>query len=144
MLEQHKGGEEFFNHLDIAIQQYPIVYQLLIKLNTFRNKEHMYSPRIIASGKFGRFFRNYFKLPDIVVNGDLRKGKTIDDLSYMKEMIKDQDFIFIDDSFYSGKTRMAINNELSKYNGKIIQTFVVYDGSIEKDDTVQSLYRYHK
>ena len=65
------------------------------------------------------------------------------DLSYLRPIIRGNDFIFVDDSYYSGTTRDIINAELNKYGGKITRTFVVYDGSKEKDDSVFSLYRYY-
>jgi len=72
----------------------------------------------------------------------LRKGESIIDLSPFN--VYNKNFIFIDDSFYSGKTRNCIDAELQKYDSKIIRTIVCYDGSKEKDDTVSSLYRYYK
>lgn len=140
MIEKHEGGEKFFEHLDKAVQQEPILDQLL---NMIGENTSMLHP-IVLSGGFGRYFHNTMKteIPLLVVNGGLRKGEPVDDLSYLG--LTGVEFIFIDDSFYSGKTRDAINQELEKHGAKIVQTFVIYDGSLEKDDTVHSLYRYHR
>lgn len=103
---------------------------------------------IIASGKFGSFFNNWWNANTnynnklIIVNGGLRVGNKID-LSYIKDYIKNKKFIFIDDSFYSGKTRNTIKNELEKYNANLNKTYVIYDGSKARDDNVCSLYRYY-
>lgn len=144
-LEQHKEGEKFFDHLDKAIQQKPIVNQLLDLIGDNKN--------IIVSGKFGWFLSMYLGINVahkyrnfLVVNGGLRKGEKIKilDLSYQRdEDLNGLEFIFVDDSFYSGKTRDAVKENLNKYNAKLIHTYVVYDGSKKKDETVSSLYRYY-
>ncbi len=53
--------------------------------------------------------------------------------------------ILFDDSFYSGTTRDKIENKLKTIHSeaKIIGTYVVYDGSIAKQYTVYSMFRYH-
>jgi hypothetical protein len=138
-LSQHKGGEKFFDHLDKEIQKEPIINELI---NMIDNEN------IIVSGKFGIFFNNYIKsfcsnYNVIVVKGGLRVGKEIDNLSYLKEQICDKEFLFIDDSFYSGITRNVIKTELERLGGKLTKTLVVYDGNKKKDHTVKSLYRYY-
>lgn len=141
MLEDHEGGAVFFDNLDKAVQQKPILYELLdlVKSNTDSKKTY----GVIVSGKFGRYFANHVQCgePFLIVSGGLRKGNPIDDLSCSS--IKDTDFIFLDDSFYSGVTRDVIKNELEKNGARLVKTFVIYDGSKEKDDTVHSLYRYY-
>ncbi len=152
MLEKHQGGEEFFNHLDQAVQQNPIVNQIYKKAYFWIVESRLESPAFIVSGKFGRFFDNwhitepgiYESLPIIVVNGGMRKGIPIDRLTYLKDLIKDRAFIFIDDSFYSGKTRNAVKAEIVRLGGALFKTFVIYDGSVTQDPDVESLYRYHK
>lgn len=144
-LEQHKEGEIFFDHLDKAIQQKPIVDQLFDIVGENKN--------IIVSGKFGWFLFMYlginvaYKYRNfLVVNGGLRKGEEfkILDYSYQRdEELNGLDFIFIDDSFYSGKTRDVIRNKINKHGANLIYTYVVYDGSKERDNTVSSLYRYY-
>ena len=53
MLEQHIGGEIFFDHLDQAIQTEPIIEQLYNMVERYN-----YDVNIIVSGKFGTFFSN--------------------------------------------------------------------------------------
>lgn len=139
MLEQHKGGEKFFDHLDLAVQSQPIVDELL---------ELIQEKNIIVSGKFGVFFSNYIKdqgrgLNLILVSGGLRKDTTIEDLEYMKTDIRRRDFVFVDDSFYSGKTRDVVKHEIERNGGTLKTTYVIYDGSRVKDTSVKSLYRYY-
>jgi len=139
-LEQHEGGEKFFDNLDKSIQETSIIYDLYNLIEEDKRNN------IIVSGKFGVFFTNLFHShPNIIlVNGSLRKNNKINDLEYLSNKIKDKNYIFIDDSFYSGKTRNSIKKEIERLDGNLINTYVVYDGSKEKDDTVISLYRYYK
>lgn len=144
-LEQHTGGETFFDNLDKEVQRKPIVDQLLELIEGNKN--------IVVSGKFGWFLYTYLGIKIaykyrnfLIVNGGLRKGEPIRflDSSYIRdEGLDNLDFIFVDDSFYSGKTRDIINKELNKYDSKIIKTYVIYDGSINKDESVISMYRYY-
>jgi len=145
MLEQHTGGEIFFDHLDKAIQTTPIINQLYDLVFQYHD-----DVKIIVSGKFGNFFSNWFtatfKTDEMIinVNGGLRTGDLIDNLDYLKSYIKDKKYIFLDDSYYSGKTQRAVRNEIERLGGKLINTFVIYDGSVNKSDDVKSLYRYYK
>jgi len=145
MLEQHVGGEIFFDHLDKAIQTTPIINQLYDSIFKYHD-----DVKIIVSGKFGNFFSNWFtahfKTDEMIinVNGGLRKGDLIDNLDYLKSYIKDNRYIFLDDSYYSGKTQRAVRNEIERLGGKLVNTFVIYDGSVNKSGDVKSLYRYYQ
>jgi hypothetical protein len=134
MLREHEGGEKFFDALDANLQNGDIVHELWRKVPDCK---------AIVSGKFGRFFMNLYPGYDtIVVNGGLRKGP-IDSLEYIKDSINGRNFIFIDDSFYLGRTRDKIKAEIEKWGGRLIGTYVIYDGSRVKDETVTSLFRYY-
>lgn len=142
MIESHQGGTIFFDNLDRAVQKKPILYALLDLVHTTIDPKRDYG--ITVSGKFGRYLVNhvdYHSQPFIIVNGGLRKGNPIDNIS--NAIPKGTDFIFLDDSYYSGSTRDVIKNELEKHGTRLAKTFVIYDGSKEKDDTVHSLYRYY-
>jgi len=54
-----------------------------------------------------------------------------------------RDFILLDDSFYSGQTRNLIQAELERHGGRIVHTYVVYDGSRNRDPEVTGMYRYY-
>lgn len=144
-LEEHEGGEVFFDNLDEKIREKGII-DTLIK---FVSEKEMVLPynlpqNIVVSGKFGRTFSSLYTpiLPIIVFNGGLRKGEKIDSILEGID-VKGERFIFIDDSFYSGKTRDVIKEELERNGATLEQTYVVYDGSLEKDENVHSLYRYY-
>jgi hypothetical protein len=138
MIEEHEGGEVFFNNLDEAMKNKSIITSLFHMIED-------YPYNIILSGKFGLYLSNKFVFPReyFLVNGGLRKGKKIISLEPNKEGIKGNEFIFLDDSFYSGKTRNAIRTEIEKWGGTLTNTYVCYDGAKEKDETVKSLYRYY-
>lgn len=141
MIKQHKGGEEFFDHLDESLKQKDYILALYTKAKNELRRGFI----CVVSGKFGLYFSQL--MTDsicITVNGGLRKGEKIISLEPFKNDIKDKDFVFFDDSFYKGRTRNAVKNEIEKWGGKLIATYVCYDGSHIKDETVHSFYRYHK
>jgi hypothetical protein len=144
MLEEHKGGKAFFDHLDAEVQRESIMKELLDIIG--RRFTHC---KVICSGKFGIFLNNlagymkpWFAGNMLLVPGGLRCGGTVD-LEYVKDLINGWKFVFIDDSFYSGKTRDIIKAEIERLGGNLVTTYVIYDGSKVKDYTVNSLYRYY-
>ena len=145
MLSDHEGGEKFFDNLDENLRDKTFL-DILIKFikETYLSKTNIVINLVVVSGKFGRFFINRLgstKGNIVIVNGGLRIGEEIDNLSYLD--LKGTNAIFIDDSFYSGKTRDIIKKELELRGSSLHETFVIYDGSKEKDDHVHSLYRYY-
>lgn len=153
-LSQHEGGEKFFDLLDEKIRTVPGV---IIKLLSTIPKEKR--SRVICSGKFANklnmniMFNIVNKTDDtelckdfkymITVEGGLRKTKELD-LSDLRKTIEGNNYIFIDDSFYSGATRNVIRDEIVRCGGTLTDTYVVYDGSHKKEDNVHSLFRYYE
>ena len=78
----------------------------------------------------------------IVVNGSLRKEGIFVEFEKEYNFI-DKRLIFIDDSYYLGRTRNKIKTAIEMQNGQLISTYVFYDGSKIKDDHVHSFYRYY-
>lgn len=78
----------------------------------------------------------------IVVNGGLRGNNEIINF-YDYYDIKEKDIVFIDDSYYLGRTRDKIKYMIQKHGGNLLCTYVFYDGSRVKDDLVHSFYRYY-
>ena len=144
-LKQHKGGENFFTLLDYNIQNNK---DLILQMIDFITINYDY---IIVSGNFGRAFysysNNYYTNIDvnkiIIVNGNLRKGVCVDKFWNFYN-IQNKKTIFIDDSFYSGKTRNVIQKAVEEQGGKLIHTFCYYDGSKVKENNVSSFYRWYK
>lgn len=144
LLETHVGGEIFFNHLDEVIRSEPTILDELIQLIPSDEKYNY-----VVSGQFGLVFANYYHNTYyrnryiLTLPGNLRHTKKPIDLSWLK--LQDDSFIFIDDSFYLGRTRHIIDITLQTFfQTKIESTYVVYDGSKQYDPTVHSLYRFHK
>ena len=139
MLETHKGGHVFFDNLDKALQDESILDLLIEKIP--ENKS------IAVSGKFGLFFMGYyyakFKTDKNIIYfpGGLRNNNP--EILIPKNHIEGRKFIFIDDSFYLGRTRDKIKEYIESNGWSLYHTFVIYDGSRNLDLNVSSLYRYY-
>jgi hypothetical protein len=143
MIREHVGGEAFFDNIDKAVQRTEYVAELYRRAVADFGTVSFGS---ISSGKFGLYFTQTMqrKFPVcLTVNGGLRSGEKIITLEPFRERIQSRDFIFFDDSFYKGRTRDAVQSEIEKWGGRVIATYVCYDGSYKKDPTVRSLYRYY-
>lgn len=144
-LMEHEGGREFFDALDEKLRNDDSLINMMIN----KVLENEIFDFIITSGKFGSAFKeycekhmdNYFNKKIIVVNGNLRKESEVIDYSN-KYNISNKKVIFIDDSYYLGRTREKIRLSIEKNGGELINTYVFYDGCKEKDEHVHSFYRY--
>lgn len=79
----------------------------------------------------------------IVTNGGIRLGN---EALIFKDKLLCKNWIFIDDSYYLGRTRAGISVALKKIrpDASIFETYVIYDGSMGRADKVKSMYRYSK
>lgn len=145
---QHEGGEKFFDLLDDKIR---IDIDLIHNMINFILDSNIYFDYIIVSGKFGRVFSNYINNNEtklsihniITVNGGLRKNNSIENFWEIYD-IKNKKLVFVDDSFYSGKTMNAIKNAIESNDGELVKTFCYYDGSENKLENVESFYRWYR
>lgn len=135
------GGELFFSYIDHRFRNYAIVEQLLTLAEDHEN--------VVISGNFGRFLIEYYKIATrnrfknvTWVHGKLRMNKLVVPQE-QQQLLRGKEWVLIDDSFFSGTTRDKIAKVISEYGGEFVKTFVVYDGSPEKDESVISLYRYY-
>lgn len=144
-LRQHKGGENFFDAIDEMMRN----DVLLITMLTGKVLEFGKFDNIIVSGTFGKLYKEYatknmpsvFSEKIVVVPGGLRNGTKV--TPFWEEIeVTNKKFVFLDDSFYLGRTRNVIKEAIEENKGKLVKTFVFYDGSKEKDKTVESFYRY--
>ena len=150
-LDKYKGGEGYFNELDGMVKNNETLMVLFL-LYAVRDSG---SYNVILSGEIGlRYMQlqlqnkipNYINL--MVVNGRLRKGNEItggimSNYEVIPEDLGGMDVIFIDDSFYSGRTANKITEFVESRCGTVIGNYVFYDGSKEKYDDVKSIYRYY-
>lgn len=145
-LMEHEGGEKFFDAIDEKLRNDTLLISMMIN-KVLENENFDF---IITSGKFGNVFKDYcekymstnFNNKVIVVNGSLRKGNEIIDYSNEYDVC-DKKVVFIDDSYYLGRTRDKIKASLEENKGTLISTYVFYDGSKIKDENVHSFYRYY-
>lgn len=145
-LQKHGGGESYFDELDAMVKNDAELMASYI--DYIINKENIHS--IIVSGEIGHKIRElqlnglinqYFNL--VTVNGGLRKWwRCVEDIDISDIICRK--FIFLDDSFYSGKTATKVKHAVLNNGGEIVKTYVFYDGSPIRHDDVVSLYRYYK
>lgn len=146
-LNIYHGGDAFFDAID---QEIRINQKLLLQmLEKIQDLEY---DAIIVSGSFGKTWEKFYHQAAhsyltnpkdlIIVNGSLRDG-TIQENNINIDTINGKRFIFIDDSFYLGRTRDKIKTFIEKHHGIFLETYVFYDGSIQKEKEVHSFYRYY-
>lgn len=148
ILKQHEGGEEFFDALDAMVRgDMDILHTFLNFVYSEIGDTGEYS--LILSGQFGNalmgiYGTNLFEdFSDVIlVEGGLRSGKT--PIIFKQNFTKTK-FILLDDSFYSGTTKNAIECALKIVDSqaKIMKTFVIYDGSKTKEYNLYSMFRYY-
>ena len=139
LLEQYIGGQIFFTELDKAVKfDEKILCELVDAV-----KDEYPDTLTIASGEIGLAMHNYGVNIDFLVPGGLRFEPSKINLAPFKSMICGRQFIFIDDSYFSGKTVAVVREEVERLGGELLGTYVAYDGSKEKKDDVWSLYRYY-
>ena len=114
-LIEHECGESFFDAIDEKLRD----DEKLINMMIDKVKENEDFDYIIVSGKFGSVFYEYasnyqddLKEKIIVVNGGLRKDNVI--TSFWENFnIQNKRIVFIDDSYYLGRTRNKIKEAIS-------------------------------
>lgn len=144
LLAKHGGGREFFDALDDSIKSITNKDMILalVKGN--------HSEWVATSGEFGDTLYELWKAGSfkckglVVFNGKMLTHKTGVSGFYPKEFdINGKDFIYVDDSYFSGSTAKKINDFLLEHNSKIKSVSVIYDGSKEKRKMVKSFFRYY-
>lgn len=139
LLEQYIGGQIFFTELDKAVKfNKEILLQLVDAV-----KEKYPHCLTIASGEIGLSMHNLGVNIDYIVPGGLRFEPEKINLEPFAENINNKLFVFIDDSYFSGKTALIVKEEIERLGGILLGSYVAYDGSKEKNETVNSLYRYY-
>ena len=148
ILKQHEGGEEFFDALDAMVRgDMNILHTFLNFVYSEIGDTGEYS--LILSGQFGnalmsiygaKLFEDFSSV--ILVEGGLRSGKTP---TIFRQTFVNTKFIMLDDSFYSGTTKDAIERALKMIDSqaRIVKTFVIYDGSKVKKNNIFSMFRYY-
>jgi hypothetical protein len=143
LIKKYSGGKEFFKYLDQEIKNNEDIILSLVSGN-----ENEY---IVSTGGFGNLLdRLYddgkFKCKGLLVfNGKmLTKDKGVTTWSPAEFDLENKEFLFVDDSLFSGSTWKKIDEFLKENGSKIKEISVVYDGSVDKNPMVRSFYRYYK
>lgn len=141
LLEQYIGGQVFFTELDKAVKfDSDILEDLMDALHEeFGDKAFI----TIASGEIGLALHNFGIPVDLLVPGGLRFDPTKINLTPYRHEIVGKNVIFVDDSYFSGKTFAVIKEEVEGLGGTMLGAYVAYDGAKDKDTAVHSLYRYY-
>lgn len=152
------GGNVFFDKIDSEIKKKEN-QDIIIELFNQIYSDFNYNYNMILSGGFGDIIMYLIKTKRIVCKGSILQvaGGITSHFNNMSDMkindvkiekvvgdIYNKDFIFIDDSYYSGTTKISIDNLLRKFfKSKIIKTYVIYDGNTKKSSDRISLYNYY-
>ena len=140
LLEQYIGGQIFFTELDKAVKfDSNILIQLVDKVKI----DYARDVKTIASGEIGLAMHNLGIQVDFLVPGGLRHDPSKINLTPFVDKIINKKFVFIDDSYFSGRTAFVVQEEIEKLGGIFIGSVVAYDGAKHKDPKVDSLYRYY-
>jgi hypothetical protein len=143
LLKQYVGGRPFFDALDEYIKNHE---EMMLALVTDMENEYIISSGVFGDKLYNLYERGLFKAKGVTVfNGKIctkKKGVTC---WYPPDIdIDNKEFIFVDDSTFSGRTIKVIDNYLKRYhNSGIYGVSVAYDGSKERDPKIKSLYRYY-
>ena len=120
LLKEHpEGGEKFFDALDLLIRGDSDILSMFLDF-VMNNLSENITYGVVLSGKFGCVLYNnygyilskYFDGGIILTNGGIRKGEP----AYLGVTeLSCTNYVFLDDSYYSGKTKSGIEEALKKY-----------------------------
>lgn len=152
------GGNIFFDELDSRIKT-PKNLDIIVKLFEKIYSKFGLDYNLVVSGGFGDLVMFLLKRGDIKCKGtvlqvsggltshftDMNKIKKVKEVNIQKQSddINNKDFIFVDDSFYSGTTGYSIDQFLKRLGSKILKTYVIYDGNDTKSSNRIALYNYY-
>lgn len=158
ILKNKKGGNTFFDDLDSEMKKSNNLDLIESLFNRIYEK-YSQNFNLVVSGGFGDFIIYLIRKDIIKCKGSIlqltgsltshfNKLNTLNTnksavIVYQKGEISNKEFIFVDDSYYSGTTGKVIDVFLSDYNSSIINTFIMYDGNDKKSDSRNSLFNYY-
>ena len=134
-LRIYSGGELFFDKMDEDIKSNRRILQALFDL-----KEKIFpNHSVIMSGEVAERAKEFGFGVDVMVNGGLRKNE----ICCNSPPQSNGKFVFIDDSFFQGRTCEKVKQWLAHTGNLLEYCLVGYDGCREKLPYVISLYRYY-
>lgn len=141
LLATHGGGEGYFSTLDARLQ-------LRENLDIVKALFSGLDGDLVVTGSFGHYLRDlrrFHLIPGLHLlhfSGGLRHGD-LPRVLFSSRQRQVREYTFVDDSYYSGKTYRAIARMLTAMGSSARRIRVVYDGSVERDRNISSLYRYY-
>jgi hypothetical protein len=145
LLSTHNGGISFFGAFDDSMRD-SNNEDIIIEM--FKNLKNNW---IISSGGFGDTVYKMWEdgkikcLGMLIFNGKMYTRKKGVTSWYPHNFdISNKDYVFVDDSLFTGNTYKKIDDYLrSEYESQISKVCVIYDGSRQKNSNVESLFRYY-
>lgn len=137
---------EFYSALDESYRQEWIRDALL---------DWLWHPNLVLSGGFGGYLAEKIKSDNLpfdylLFNGQLREGRKPelwDSHSYTRNFYEEgytPTWWFIDDSYYSGRTKLVLSKELKEYSEyKLTNTVVIYNGCPRWSPDVNAVYSWY-
>lgn len=150
-VEQAVGdGTPFFDHLDEALRSDRWFMPLRMFYEMRDNKvlhgpfggRPIQYPDLALTGTFGRRFARHMQKHETfntyVFPGNLRH----EDLPPIPLDLTGHRFVFMDDSYYRGRTYQKIKSRIEQAGGEMLWAMVLYDGSREPP-VIPSFFRFH-
>lgn len=151
-----RGGNEFFDKIDDKIKtNNSIILSLFNRINL----DYGFDYNLVVSGGFASIVSDMISKKEIICKGtilfvsggitshlnNMDKIQKVKEVNIRKQIgdIENKDFIFVDDSYYSGTTEFSINHFLKQFKSRILKTYVVYDGNDKKSKNRISIYNYY-
>jgi hypothetical protein len=146
-LAEESGGRSYFTRLDAEVKKQPKLLAEYIKYVTDRSGVY----DVVVSGEIGDRYAELQcagEIPDninlFLLPGGLREDPTkLASKGHCCEFSQGKEFIFLDDSYYSGKTLNAVTDYMRCVGEGVKHAYVFYDGSPVRNKDVSSLYRYY-
>ena len=146
-LAEESGGRSYFTRLDAEVKKQPELLAEYMKYVTDRSGVY----DVVVSGEIGDRYAELQRAGEIPDNinlfllpGGLREDPTkLASKGRHCENSRRKEFIFLDDSYYSGKTLNAVTDYMCCVGGSVKHAYVFYDGSPARNKDVSSLYRYY-
>ena len=159
ILHQEGGGEQFFDRIDDVIKD-PKNLDITLSLFNKIYEKYNHDYNLVVSGSFGKKLLELNKKGKIHCSGTfvlmvgsitshqnkmglITKNKEVKIEFQDEEIEKGKEFIFVDDSYYSGTTYKLIKKFLEDRGSTIKEVYVIYDGNDKKEDNRYSLYSYY-
>lgn len=139
-LETHTGGEAYFTELDAAIKADETLMRRFLHRIIIETK----CQNFVMSGEIGKCYAKLYSPKDInlfLLPGGLRHEDNIP--FYIGRAFEGMSYVFVDDSYYSGRTLQAVKKYMESTGANLIASYVFYDGSKHNVDGVKSIYRYY-